>query len=798
MSKTAVLLRWSVVVAALVLGAVLSLNLSIDDNALDLLPGEAVKGDLQNLQNLGLVDRVFITLTVDENTYPAIEDAQNALKKSAENLGGILHSSKHFSQVMVRLPKGYELSLFGNLQPYISVLFDENDLAVIAGMTAEAGLQKTMNDSFALLNSPGGIGLKKQIQQDPLGFTRLIFAKLMHLRTEYTMRLDNGFFISRDGRSCLVLAESTLSLTDSKEAETIQKELDMAYGNSLEQGVTAQVIGSLPHTLANSRSIQRDLRVLLPTATILLVILLGATLRNVRALIVLSVPFMAAPLAIGITSLIFGKISALALGFGIVLLGIAVDFSIHLYLALSREEGSHHEVMRKVGRPILFATLTTISVLAVLLLSEVASHRQMATLAFVGVILAVLFAWLIIPTIVAEKNIVNVAGDDQKILSYRFLSPPMKKGILALWAVLLLCGVFTWPQLRYNGDLRVLDAPDPDVIANEAHFTSTWGGKGDQAFVISHGKNLTEALNTNSRVYQFLQANNFDTFQSLAPILPGPEVQQHNRLKWSRFWDSERPEFDRRFLAAAHNRGFTERAFVPFFNWLDNDPGLLLPERLLDGPLQGMLATMLRTVPQQTDISADGHFLVLTTVAIHDDSLPILLSLGEQDPSVTVIANSKWRGEVERLLRRDIIQLSLLAGAAIVLLVLFQFRTLDATVAVLAPVLSALAAMSIYCWLTDGELNMMHVIMGIMVIGLSVDYGIFVVCSRLDNHQNSSVLAVSVCASSSLIGFGVLAFASHPALHSLGITVLVGIGVAWPVALFASPMFLRERKVVSR
>jgi uncharacterized protein len=36
----------------------------------------------------------------------------------------------------------------------------------------------------------------------------------------------------------------------------------------------------------------------------------------------------------------------------------------------------------------------------------------------------------------------------------------------------------------------------------------------------------------------------------------------------------------------------------------------------------------------------------------------------------------------------------------------------------------------------------------------------------------------------------VLAFASHPALQALGSTVLVGVGVAWPVALFVSPAIL--------
>jgi uncharacterized protein len=86
--------------------------------------------------------------------------------------------------------------------------------------------------------------------------------------------------------------------------------------------------------------------------------------------------------------------------------------------------------------------------------------------------------------------------------------------------------------------------------------------------------------------------------------------------------------------------------------------------------------------------------------------------------------------------------------------------------------------------------------MSIMVIGLSVDYGIFIVCSKLEGHSDISFFAVSICAASSLIGFGVLAFAQHPALHSLGVTVLVGIGAAWPTAMLVSPVILRKSEKV--
>ena len=201
---------------------------------------------------------------------------------------------------------------------------------------------------------------------------------------------------------------------------------------------------------------------------------------------------------------------------------------------------------------------------------------------------------------------------------------------------------------------------------------------------------------------------------------------------------------------------------------------------------------MIRSASGQESAADDRH-TVLTTVKIDDYRLQQLLDFSERDKATRVLANSKWRQEVERLLKKDIMLLSATAGLCVTLLVAFQFRNPRRVAAVLAPVLSALAAMSLFCFLTGGELNMMHLIMGIMVIGLSVDYGIFVVCSKRRGDGSTALTAVSICAASSLIGFGVLAFASHPALHSLGMTVLIGIGASWPAALLVSPYLAEER-----
>jgi len=480
--------RWLFLLTVLLAGTFLSLQVSVDDNALDLLPDGPVKGDLHLLQRLGLVDRIFITLSMDQSG----ENAPEKLKKSVTRLGRLLRKSSSFSLVMDRLEPGYESRLYTMFSPWLPVLLDKDDLAAVEKKLTRDALDRVMEKLFTLLNSPAGIAVKKQVRSDPLGLTGLLLGKLSHLRSEFSMRLVDGFFMSSDSRHALVLAESIYSLTDSKNAEKIEAELEMIFKRSLAPGVSADIIGTLPHTLANSRTIQHDLKRLLPLATFLLLLLLAVTLRDIRVVPVLGVVFMAALPAIGVTSLIFGHVSGLALGFGIVLLGIGVDFSIHLFLALG-EKGERREQLRALRRPVFFAWLTTATVLAVLLFSDVPSHRQMATLSLIGVSLAVLFSWLVIPEIMSRKKSSKLEKR-KKGLPAAGLAPFARKGLLVLWGLLLVSGLAVWPTLHYNGDLRVLDAPDHLVSAAEKKFRDVWGAKGDQAFIVSSGKNLDIAL----------------------------------------------------------------------------------------------------------------------------------------------------------------------------------------------------------------------------------------------------------------------------------------------------------------
>ena len=762
-------------------------QIKVSDDALDLLPGEAVRGDLKILMQLGLVDRVFLTLSVDPAAFPSEPEARAALLRSTDKAGQALQDDALFSEVIYRFPTGFEGALFQQIQSHLPALLDRHDLDQLGKSFTDQGLDAILHKDFVLLNSPAGIGLKKQIQRDPLGLTPKVLQKLSHLKNEFAVNVADGYFVSQDALSTLVMAQSVQRLTNSKCAREVQADLVNLLGTALEPGVSWRVIGSLPHTLANANSVQHDLRVLLPIATILLLLLLLGALRDPRALLVLGIPFMAAPLAIAIMGSIYGKVSALALGFGIVLLGIAVDFAVHLYLALSREEGTPGEILRRLIRPVAMAATTTGSVFVVLLFSEVVSHRQMATLALSGILLAVVFSWLLIPTVVKKKKTTTEPTVNLFFLGAE-VSLRRKLLIFVSWFSLLVLAIIAWPQLRYNGDLRVLDAPNQQVIDDEQYFRATWHQGGEQAFVVAGGDTLIEALDNNSRLFAEMRQAGIKDFQSLAPLLPGPAAQQQNIDAWNSFWAERMDSFPQVFRAASVRAGFTATAFDPFLQKLAEEPQQISPDSFLEGPLGALLSTMIRFTTWQPDQGSGWPVLVVSTVPLGEGTMPLLLGIDKKLPAVTVLANQKWRSQVERLLRHDMLVLSSAAALLVILLVLIAFRGIRSSVAALAPVTSALASMVIYSWLAGAELNMMHLLMGIMVIGLSVDYGIFVVCAHREHVTATTFLAVSVCAASSLIGFGVLAFAQHPALHSLGVTILCGIGAAWPTALFVSPL----------
>jgi predicted RND superfamily exporter protein len=155
---------------------------------------------------------------------------------------------------------------------------------------------------------------------------------------------------------------------------------------------------------------------------------------------------------------------------------------------------------------------------------------------------------------------------------------------------------------------------------------------------------------------------------------------------------------------------------------------------------------------------------------------------------VTLTGLSVIGHDTEAIIHRDLPRLIGIAALAVAAYLLIHFRRVSSAALAVLPMVTSLLVLLAAARLVDQRLNLVNLIAVPLLIGVDVDYGIFLVslaASRsglnrrtLAERIDSGCYAVFVCAGSALLGFGSLYFTSVPAIQSLGFAVGVGISAS--------------------
>jgi len=155
------------------------------------------------------------------------------------------------------------------------------------------------------------------------------------------------------------------------------------------------------------------------------------------------------------------------------------------------------------------------------------------------------------------------------------------------------------------------------------------------------------------------------------------------------------------------------------------------------------------------------------------------------------------------LLKRDAVT-TLIVSAVIILLLLFIMeRTYTHALLVFAPLsLGLVWTMGTLGWLGI-PLSVATVGLSSMILGLGVEYGVFVL-TRYNDERDKNIsqlesmkttvhaIGTAVIGSglTTIVGFGVLSFATVPMMQHLGQTLALGIAYCLLAALFVNPVFI--------
>ncbi|HUT53961.1 MAG TPA: MMPL family transporter [bacterium] len=203
----------------------------------------------------------------------------------------------------------------------------------------------------------------------------------------------------------------------------------------------------------------------------------------------------------------------------------------------------------------------------------------------------------------------------------------------------------------------------------------------------------------------------------------------------------------------------------------------------------------------------NGSFLIYAypSVVIWEESnlKAVARELKEVDPDAMGVAVLFDR--ILDQIKSDLVRIALIALAVVFVVLLLNYRGLWHTVLTLVPLVAGAVSMVGIMNLTGLKFNIINTGMLPLVIGIGVDYGVYMVHRWIGEGKGlksirpaveSTGRAVSLAALTTMIGFASIILAQWRGLSLMGLTLTVGIGLCWIAAVVFLPAILKVIEVV--
>ena len=777
--------KWLVAVlaATVIITAIIGLkSISFDNNIELMLPGnDEVYRSIRFLRESNLSDKVILSLGLTSSEYTT-KDLIAAVKKIEESLGPPL-----VTDVISGIPENNVVEEMLELLKYAPQLIDEPNLLLIEKQINPSGIKESLQNNYRQFLTPASTLIIPFIRYDPLGIYSNILRSLQNIYSSvgYEVTVENGYFISKDRKHAMLILDTPVNLTDGFGSRKLISYLNDRL-NILPDFISADIIAGHLHTVSNEDVIKRDIRLTLIIASTAFILLFILVFRDLGAIIIFLIPFASVIVSINISNLVLNKLSYFIIGMGAVIAGIAVDYGIHVYTAL-RTGDSRQEAVNSIVKPLTIGALTTISVFASFFFSSVQGYHQLSFFSILSIILCLAFSLFILPHFVIKKKYNKLAI--KKYGKYAN-QPPLKetktqdKFIVLCWAIFMIIALILSKQISFNSDISQFDGSEIKIIKAEQKFHSVWVNKTNPAVFVVQGNSLEEALKVNEKIYK--QAKTVvgeDNFSSLAAIWPSKQTRKANIDRWKKFWKQGKEKKLRELISTyGSDYNFSEDAFSPFF---DNLYACTIVE---DEPKRIKIYKRLK---KRFVMDKHNRLQVMSFFPDEDKYINTMSTISSHYPGTFLVSRKVLSRMLSKSVSSEIILLSGIAAIMIPLLTGLLLKDIRMTSLALIPVITGITAVMGIIQIFGLSLNAPSLIAAMVVLGLCIDYGIFMVYTCSHNLKTSTRMAVSLSAITTLIGAGVLLFANHPVLFSIGATIVSGVLFGYIASIIVIPSFYR-------
>lgn len=466
-----------------------------------------------------------------------------------------------------------------------------------------------------------------------------------------------------------------------------------------------------------------------------------------------------------VTLWLFGKVHLFSLVFGASLIGVSIDYAFHYLTDRLAAGRKWHSIsgLQHIFAAITLGLITSLIGYLGLLIAPFPGLQQLALFSATGLLAAYLTVVAWYPWLAArpskERSLPGLALWQAWLACWQ-----QKRVAVYLPAAIALASLLAVTQIRYDDDIRQLQALPPQLKSQESVIAQLTGVHASQQMLLVRAENNEKLLqrleSLEPTLANWQHQGIISAHQSLAQTIHSVAQQQQDyqliKALYQGFSSSLSQNLGLKQVASF------DAAFNPVF---------------LQDYLQSPVSEPVRFMYLGLIDEKVSAAILLKEVS--DSS--VIKRFAEQDAEILYLNKTE---DISQLFSQYRVKVMELIGAA--LLVIFSLLSwrygVRHSVRIVLPCLIACLAGLAVSVFTGSTLNLFNLLALVLVIGIGIDYTLFFAEQQA---SHSTLLAVTLSAITTLLSFGLLALSATHAIHSFGLTVLSGIFIAWLLAPMA-------------
>ena len=687
----------------------------------------------------------------------------NVAKANAEKFSYLLNRESSVEHVNARLAEDDEKEWWRFYSRFSSHLLTPP----LRQMLIDGKGKSWQQNVLAQVYSPFASVSAEELHADPMLLTRNF---LMNLKQQHNqLSPDNGWLVAKDesGKKYVFVAAAIsinpYSLVDAQSLATQIDQIIVGLERS-EPGLECLRQGTLFYAAHGISQAKGEISTIGVGSIVGVCLLLLLMFRSAQPFFFggLSI-FSGLLFATAATVVVFGEIHIFTLVIGVSLIGVSIDYSFH-YLCEWLSEGASwqpSEALRVIMPAITLGFLTSVLAYFVLLLTPFPGLRQLAVFSSAGLFAAFATVVSLYPLFL-QKNTTRTLPMGSLLWKWiNCFQRPKVRWVICL--VLAGIALTTIPGLHINDDIRQLQAAPEGLKRQGEVMASVIGHDVGQQILLVRGIDenavLQKLTEVSARLDVAVHDGVLEGYRSPSAILPAVAQQE-----------------DDFYLVR-------KQLLKPWLSGLVEQLGLkpeLLPDIMnkpfrpmtVEGWLNSSVSEGWRTLWLGLIQKQYGAIVALNNV----QDLPAIKSIEEDYGGVSFISRADELSDLFRYYRVKVITLLILSYIGIFLLLCLRYGMVKSGLVLIVPLLagtSSLAALS----LAGLPLNLFGVLGLVLVLGIGIDYTLFLAECR--KGPMATLLAVALSACTTLLSFGLLFLSETTAIKTFGLVVLVGIFMAF-------------------